>query len=326
MCAFLWQDWTDMAKTLSNDQISKLISSYHLRQEGLVNKNIVDTEKNSTLNIQPAGAQAVNIVETAEVDLPDVENVASDDENAASDDEDVASAASTTAVLGKATPWYGCSEAEKHNNRPYDKEFADYLQAINSFDIEYYREGQTPTFVESIMEGADQWGQIRKVRFAKGNAVVEKAWDESRFKDYGHRDAEFMNSAEICAYNKLRELQGNVIPWYYARGVRFNEKYDAVPLLLIEHIEGEMLHKWLKSERSDKEIETVKSSLDRSLQKFHKARWAHNSVYARNVMVQKDLSVVLIDLQRAMKRDGVESTRSGDLEHAARIWRKVKGA
>ena len=118
LCAFLWQDWPDMAKTLSNDQISKLISSYHLRQEGLVNKNIVDTEKNSTLNIQPAGAQAVNIVETAEVDLPDVENVASDDENAASDDEDVASAASTTAVLGKATPWYGCSEAEKHNNRP----------------------------------------------------------------------------------------------------------------------------------------------------------------------------------------------------------------
>ncbi len=47
------------------------------------------------------------------------------------------------------------------------------------------------------MEGADQWGQIRKVRFAKGNAVVEKAWDESRFNDYGHRDAEFMNSAEI---------------------------------------------------------------------------------------------------------------------------------
>lgn len=282
--AFLWQDWTELAKNLSDDQIQKLISSYH--------------------SGKPSG-----VVEPFDMDI-------------APDLKDPPLTISTTGD-GKQSSSCGTFDPDNPKTRPIDQELFNYLAANRSSGVEYYREGVAPVLVESIMEGEGRWAQIRKVRFAKGNAVVEKAWDERHFKLLWTvaEDPERLNAAEHRVYKALQDLQGSVIPWCYGIGARFNKYYDCVPLLLIEFIEGETLENWLKVDRCEKDLEAVKWSLTSCLRRLHNAHWLHNSIHARNIIVQKDLSVVLIDLQRG---DTATDTFSRDEKQAEDIWRSIK--
>ena len=129
-----------------------------------------------------------------------------------------------------------------------------------------------------------------------------------------------MNAAEINAYESLQDLQGDIIPWYYGHGVRLNNRGDSIPLMLLEYIEGETLHKWLLAKHSNQELDSVEDSLNIAVSKFHSRGWSHNCIYSRNIIFGKDLSVILIDLQRAEQ----DADRSYDLEHVERIWKNFK--
>ena len=88
--------------------------------------------------------------------------------------------------------------------------------------------------------------------------------------------------------------------------------------MLLECIDGQTLQKWLSHERSKGEVDTVKESLDLAICKFHKSGWSHNCIYPRYILICEDLSILLIDLQRAERDNDCDY----DCEHVERIWKK----
>ena len=159
---------------------------------------------------------------------------------------------SKVAIDGKCTDSRSRDRSASNMLRPRDERLVTYLSTLNSdgsmgYDMEHSR----PNFLESVQEGPGHWGQVRKVSFHEDfAAVIEKAWDPTLFKNEHHMSAESMNASEIFAYESLRELQGNVIPWYYGHGIRLNDQGERIPLMLLECIDGKTLQKWLSHERS----------------------------------------------------------------------------